>query len=191
MDKRRCGWARGELDIAYHDREWGVPIHQDRLLFELLILEGAQAGLSWSTILKKRPAYRKAFDRFDPKKVGRYSAARVRRLMNDAGIVRNRAKIEATIANARAFLAVQREYGSFDKYIWQFVPGGTPIVNRWKSMSQIPARSTESDAMSKDLRKRGFTFVGSTICYAMMQAAGMVNDHEVRCFRYQQLGGKR
>ena len=186
MDKRRCGWARGELDIAYHDREWGVPLHQDRLLFELLILEGAQAGLSWSTILKKRPAYRKAFDRFDPKKVGRYSAARVRRLMNDAGIVRNRAKIEATIANARAFLAVQREYGSFDRYIWQFV-GGRPLQNAWRRLGESPAETEASRAMSRDLIKRGFRFVGPTICYAFMQATGMVNDHLRDCFRWREV----
>ena len=190
MDKRRCGWARGELDIAYHDREWGVPVHQDRLLFELLILEGAQAGLSWSTILKKRPAYRKAFDQFDPKKVGRYSAARVERLMNDAGIVRNRAKIEATIANARAFLEVQREYGSFDKYIWQFVDG-RPRQNAWRRLGECPAETDASRAMSRDLLKRGFRFVGPTICYAFMQATGMVNDHLRDCFRWRQVRGPR
>ena len=190
MDKRRCGWARGELDIAYHDREWGVPVHQDRLLFELLILEGAQAGLSWSTILKKRPGYRKAFDQFDPKKVSRYSAARVARLMNDAGIVRNRAKIEATIANARAFLEIQREYGSFDKYIWQFV-GGRPLQNAWRRLGESPAETDASRAMSRDLLKRGFRFVGPTICYAFMQATGMVNDHLRDCFRWRQVRGPR
>jgi len=190
VDKRRCGWARGELDIAYHDREWGVPVHQDRLLFELLILEGAQAGLSWSTILKKRPGYRKAFDQFDPKKVSRYSAARVARLMNDAGIVRNRAKIEATIANARAFLEIQREYGSFDKYIWQFV-GGRPLQNAWRRLGESPAETDASRAMSRDLLKRGFRFVGPTICYAFMQATGMVNDHLRDCFRWRQVRGPR
>lgn len=186
MEKRRCGWARGELDIAYHDREWGVPIHRDRLLFEFLILEGAQAELSWSTILKKRPAYRKAFDRFDPKKIGRYSAARVRRLMNDAGIVRNRAKIEATIANARAFLAVQREYGTFDAYIWQFVDG-RPMQNSWRRLGECPAETEASRAMSRDLIERGFRFVGPTICYAFMQATGMVNDHLRDCFRWREV----
>ena len=186
MDKRRCGWARGELDIAYHDREWGVPIHQDRLLFELLILEGAQAGLSWSTILKKRPTYRKAFDRFDPKRIVRYSATRVRRLLNDPGIVRNRAKIEATIANARAFLAVQREYGTFDAYIWQFV-GGRPLQNAWRRSGECPAETDASRAMSRDLIRRGFRFVGPTICYAFMQATGMVNDHLRDCFRWREV----
>jgi DNA-3-methyladenine glycosylase I len=163
-----------------------VPIHRDRLLFEFLILEGAQAGLSWSTILKKRPAYRKAFDRFDPKKVGRYSAARVRRLMNDAGIVRNRAKIEATIANARAFLAVQREYGTFDAYIWQFVDG-RPMQNSWRRLGECPAETEASRAMSRDLIERGFRFVGPTICYAFMQATGMVNDHLRDCFRWREV----
>lgn len=186
MDKRRCAWARGELEAAYHDREWGVPIHRDRLLFELLILEGAQAGLSWSTILRKRPAYRKAFDRFDPKRVARYSAARVRRLMNDAGIVRNRAKIEATIANARAFLAVQREHGSFDSYIWQFVDG-RPRQNAWRRHGECPAQTDTSRAMSRDLLRRGFKFVGPTICYAFMQATGMVNDHLRGCFRWREV----
>ena len=184
MDKRRCDWARGELDIVYHDREWGVPLHRDRLLFELLILEGAQAGLSWSTILKKRPAYRKAFDRFDAAKIGRYSAARVERLMGDAGIVRNRAKIEATIANARAFLEVKREFRTFDKYIWQFV-GGQPTQNAWRRHGECPAETDASRAMSRDLVKRGFRFVGPTICYAFMQATGMVNDHLRDCFRWR------
>ena len=193
MDKHRCDWARGELDIAYHDREWGVPLHQDRLLFELLILEGAQAGLSWSTILKKRAGYRKAFDRFDAAKIGRYTAARVERLMGDAGIVRNRAKIEATIANARAFLEVKREHGTFDKYIWQFV-GGQPTQNAWRRHGECPAESDASRAMSRDLIKRGFRFVGPTICYAFMQATGMVNDHLRDCFRWREvraLNGKR
>ena len=190
MDKRRCAWARGVLEIAYHDREWGVPLHRDRRLFELLILEGAQAGLSWSTILKKRPAYRKAFDRFDPSKIERYTATRVRRLMNDAGIVRNRAKIEATIANARAFLAVRREHGSFDAYIWQFV-GGQPVQNAWRRSGQSPAETDASRAMSRDLVRRGFRFVGPTICYAFMQATGMVNDHTRDCFRWRQVRAAR
>jgi DNA-3-methyladenine glycosylase I len=186
VDKRRCDWARGELDIAYHDREWGVPLHRDRLLFELLILEGAQAGLSWSTILKKRMAYRKAFDRFDAAKIGRYSAARVERLMGDAGIVRNRAKIEATSANARAFLEVKREFRTFDKYIWQFV-GGQPTQNAWRRHGECPAETDASRAMSRDLVKRGFRFVGPTICYAFMQATGMVNDHLRDCFRWREV----
>ena len=186
MTKKRCAWARGDLDVAYHDREWGVPIHRDRRLFELLILEGAQAGLSWSTILKKRPAYRKAFDGFDADKVARYSAVRVRRLMNDAGIVRNRAKIEATIANARAFLAVQREHGSFDSYIWQFVDG-RPTQNAWRQHGECPAQTDASRAMSRDLLRRGFKFVGPTICYAFMQATGMVNDHLRGCFRWREV----
>ena len=194
VDKRRCAWARGALEIRYHDREWGVPLHHDRRLFELLILEGAQAGLSWSTILRKRPAYRKAFDRFDPSKIVRYSAARVRRLMNDAGIVRNRAKIEATIANARAFLAVRREHGSFDVYIWQFV-GGRPVQNAWRRWGQCPTETEASRALSRDLIRRGFRFVGPTICYAFMQATGMVNDHTRDCFRWravqQRAGGRR
>ncbi len=186
MAKTRCAWARGDLDVAYHDREWGVPIHRDRRLFELLILEGAQAGLSWSTILKKRPGYRKAFDGFDANKIARYSAVRVRRLMNDAGIVRNRAKIEATIANARAFLAVQREHGSFDSYIWQFVDG-RPTQNAWRRHGECPAETDTSRAMSRDLLRRGFKFVGPTICYAFMQATGMVNDHLRGCFRWREV----
>ena len=186
MAKQRCAWARGDLDVAYHDREWGVPIHRDRRLFELLILEGAQAGLSWSTILKKRPAYRKAFDGFDANKIARYSAVRVRRLMNDAGIVRNRAKIEATIANARAFLAVQREHGSFDSYIWQFVDG-RPRQNAWRRHGECPAQTDTSRTMSRDLLRRGFKFVGPTICYAFMQATGMVNDHLRGCFRWREV----
>jgi DNA-3-methyladenine glycosylase I len=184
--KTRCAWARGDLDVAYHDREWGVPIHRDRRLFELLILEGAQAGLSWSTILKKRPGYRKAFDGFDANKIARYSAVRVRRLMNDASIVRNRAKIEATIANARAFLAVQREHGSFDSYIWQFVDG-RPTQNAWRRHGECPAETDTSRAMSRDLLRRGFKFVGPTICYAFMQATGMVNDHLRGCFRWREV----
>jgi DNA-3-methyladenine glycosylase I len=186
VTKKRCAWARGDLDVAYHDREWGVPIHRDRRLFELLILEGAQAGLSWSTILKKRPGYRKAFDGFDANKIARYSAVRVRRLMNDAGIVRNRAKIEATIANARAFLAVQREHGSFDSYIWQFVDG-RPRQNAWRRHGECPAQTDTSRTMSRDLLRRGFKFVGPTICYAFMQATGMVNDHLRGCFRWREV----
>jgi DNA-3-methyladenine glycosylase I len=186
VEKQRCAWAAGGLEAAYHDREWGVPTHRERLLFELLILEGAQAGLSWSTILKKRAAYRKAFDGFDPQKVARYSAARVRRLMNDAGIVRNRAKIEATIANARAFIAVQREHGSFDAYIWQFV-GRRPTQNAWRRPGECPTETEASRAMSRDLLRRGFRFVGPTICYAFMQATGMVNDHLRDCFRWREV----
>jgi DNA-3-methyladenine glycosylase I len=184
--KRRCAWATTPLGIEYHDREWGVPQHDDRVLFEFLILEGAQAGLSWETILRKRDAYRKAFDNFDAAKVARYDARRVAKLMANEGIVRNRLKIASAIHNARCFLEVQREFGSFDKYIWQFV-GGKPKVNRVKSIKDLAPRTPESDAMSKDLRKRGFNFVGSTICYAMMQAVGMVNDHETGCFRYKQV----
>ena len=172
-----------EFSIAYHDEEWGVPVHDDRLLFEFLVLEGAQAGLSWNTILKKRDRYRFVFDNFNASKIARYDARKVKRLLTDPGIVRNRLKIAAAIQNAKAFLAVQREYGSFDAYIWQFV-GGQPKVNAWHSMKEVPARTPESDAMSKDLQRRGFKFVGSTICYAFMQAVGMVNDHLVDCFRY-------
>ena len=172
--------------MAYHDTEWGVPQHDDRVLFEFLILEGAQAGLSWETILKKRANYRAAFDGFDPAKVARYDARRAAKLMADEGIVRNRLKIAAAIQNAKAFLAVQKEFGTFDRYLWQFV-GGKPIVNRRKSLKEIPAKTPESDALSKDLLRRNFKFVGSTICYAMMQAIGMVNDHEVMCFRYHEL----
>jgi DNA-3-methyladenine glycosylase I len=186
VERRRCAWARGALEIRYHDREWGVPLHHDRRLFELLILEGAQAGLSWSTILKKRPAYRQAFDRFDPARIARYRAVRVRRLMNDAGIVRNRAKIEATIANARAFLAVRREHRTFDRYVWQFV-GGRPVQNAWRRLGQCPAETDASRAMSRDLMSRGFRFVGPTICYAFMQATGMVNDHTRDCFRWREI----
>jgi len=176
--------------IAYHDEEWGVPAHDDRHFFEMLTLEGAQAGLNWRTILHKRDGYRRAFDRFDPRKVARYDARKVKSLLADPGIVRNRLKVESTIDNARAFLAVQKEFGSFDAYIWSFV-GGKPIVNAWKSLSQLPARTTESDAMSKDLKKRGFRFVGSTICYAFMQATGLVNDHAVDCFRRKASTGRR
>jgi DNA-3-methyladenine glycosylase I len=172
--------------VAYHDTEWGVPVHDDRTLFEFLILEGAQAGLSWITILRKREAYRSAFARFDPRKVVRFGAADVRRLMGDAGIVRNRLKIESAITNAEAFLAVQKEFGSFDRYAWMFV-GGAPKVNRRRAMGEIPSTTPESDAWSKDLKKRGFRFVGSTIVYAHMQATGMVNDHLVDCFRHEEL----
>ena len=172
--------------IEYHDKEWGVPVHDDRVLFEFLILEGAQAGLSWETILNKRENYRRAFDRFDATKIARYDGKKVRSLMADAGIVRNKLKIASTISNAKAFLDVQKEFGSFDRYMWQFV-GGKPKINRWKAGERLPATSAESDAMSKDLKKRGFRFVGSTICYAFMQATGMVNDHLVACFRYKQV----
>jgi DNA-3-methyladenine glycosylase I len=175
----RCRWAANPLMIEYHDREWGVPVHDDGVLFEFLILEGAQAGLSWETILNKRENYRRSFDRFDARKIARYDARKTKSLLRDAGIVRNRLKITSTISNAKAFLAVQKEFGSFDKYIWQFV-GGKPKVNDWKS-PKIPATSPESDAMSKDLKKRGFRFVGSTICDAFMQATGMVNDHAADC----------
>jgi len=179
----RCSWCGTDpLYVRYHDEEWGVPLHDDRRLFEMLILEGAQAGLSWITILRKRPAYRKAFDRFDPRKIARYDAAKKRTLLADAGIVRNRLKIDAAVTNARAFLEVTREFGSFDAYIWQFV-GGRPIVNNRKGLAKIPASTPESDAMSRDLKKRGFKFVGSTICYAFMQATGMVDDHAKECFR--------
>jgi len=183
---KRCEWARTDLSIAYHDREWGVPLHDDRRLFEFLILEGAQAGLSWETILKKRSAYRKAYDRFDPKKVARYDRRKVARLLSDEGIVRNRLKIGASIDNARAFLEVREEFGTFDAYLWELV-GGKPKRNRWKKLAEIPARSPEGDALSKDLKARGFRFVGPTICYAFMQAVGRVNDHVVSCFRYREL----
>jgi len=181
--KTRCSWAGATdpLMIAYHDEEWGVPSHDDRHFFEMLTLEGAQAGLNWRTILYKRDGYRRAFDNFDPRKVARYDARKVKSLLADPGIVRNRLKVASTIDNARAFLAVQKEFGSFDAYIWTFV-GGKPIQNSWKSLSQIPAKTRESDAMSKDLKKRGFRFVGSTICYAFMQATGLVNDHALDCF---------
>ncbi len=182
----RCHWATSELNIPYHDEEWGVPVHDDRRLFEFVILEGAQAGLSWDTILKKRARYREVFDGFDAEKVARYDKKKVRELLKDAGIVRNRLKIAATISNAEAFLRVQEEFGTFDKYIWGFV-GGRPKRNAWKTHKRVPAKTAESDAMSKDLQKRGFRFVGSTICYAFMQATGMVNDHLVECFRYVKL----
>ena len=184
---KRCNWANGsDLLQSYHDHEWGTEVHDDRTLFEFLVLEGAQAGLSWSTILRKREAYRKAFDHFDARKVARYSEKTVARLLADPGIIRNRLKISAAITNARAFLEVQKEFGSFDRYIWQFVDG-RPIRNSWKAMTDVPASTPASIAMSKDLQKRGFKFVGPTICYAFMQAVGMVNDHVVDCFRYKEL----
>ena len=182
----RCAWANGELSIRYHDEEWGVPVHHDGTLFEFLILEGAQAGLSWNTILNKRDNYRKAFDGFDPERVARFDRRKIDRLLRDPGIVRNRLKIASAVANAKAFLRVQKEFGSFDRYIWQFV-NGKPQVNALRSPKQLPARTAASDAMSKDLKKRGFNFVGSTICYAFMQAVGMVNDHVIDCFRYRTL----
>ena len=183
----RCPWAEAELQHAYHDTEWGVPSHDDRHLFEMLILEGAQAGLSWSTILKKRASYREAYDDFDAAKIAHYDAKRQARLLANPGIVRNRLKVQASVLNARASLAVQKEFGSFDRYIWQFT-GGRPIRNRWTQMPQVPTRTLESDAMSKDLKKRGFKFVGTTICYAFMQATGMVNDHLVSCPRHSVCG---
>lgn len=182
----RCEWARNPLSIRYHDEEWGVPAHDDRTLFEFLILEGAQAGLSWDTILQKRENYRAAFDGFDPALVARYDRKQVNLLLKNPGIVRNRLKVASAVQNAKAFLQVQQEFGSFNEYIWQFV-GGSPRTNTWKSLKQLPARTAESDAMSRDLKKRGFNFIGSTICYAYMQAVGMVNDHVVRCFRYSQI----
>jgi len=186
----RCPWAAVEPNITYHDKEWGVPVHDDRVLFEFLILEGAQAGLSWTTILNKRDNYRKAFDGFRPEKIARYGVRDIKRLLGDAGIVRNRLKIVAAIKNAETFLAVRKEFGTFDAYLWSFV-GGKPIQNRWNRMADVPARTTESDAMSRDLQRRGFKFVGSTICYALMQATGMVNDHLVTCPRHAQVSGAR
>ena len=182
----RCNWAKNELNILYHDEEWGVPVHDEHKWFEFLILEGAQAGLSWDTILKKRARYREVFDGFDPEKVARYDKKKVRALLSDAGIIRNRLKIEATTGNARAFLKVQEEFGTFDAYVWRFV-NGQPKQNARKSHKQVPATTAESGALSKDLQKRGFRFVGSTICYALMQATGMVNDHLVSCYRYKVL----
>jgi DNA-3-methyladenine glycosylase I len=184
--KTRCGWAKTQIEIDYHDREWGVPLHNDQKLFEFLILEGAQAGLSWVTILKKRDAYRKAFDQFDVARVARYRPAKIEKLLLNPGIVRNRLKVEAAVVNGRCTLAVQDEFGSLDAYLWRFVDGH-PIRNCWKSWKACPAKSRESDAMSKDLQGRGFKFVGSTICYAFMQAVGMVNDHAVDCFRHAEL----
>jgi DNA-3-methyladenine glycosylase I len=184
---KRCGWAKNELAIQYHDTEWGVPLHDDRGLFEFLILEGAQAGLSWDTILRKRENYRRAFDDFDPEKVVRYTDKRIAKLLQDEGIIRNRLKIASAVSNAKAFLKVQKEFGSFDKYIWAFVDG-KPIKNKWKEIGQVPAKTEISDAISKDMKKRGFNFVGSTIIYAHMQATGMVNDHLTTCFRYKEVG---
>jgi DNA-3-methyladenine glycosylase I len=181
----RCTWASNDLNIPYHDTEWGVPVHDDRLFFEFLILEGAQAGLSWDTVLKKRDAYRTAFDNFEPAKVAKYTDAKCTKLLLNEGIIRNRLKIASAVRNAKAFLAVQQEFGSFDVYIWGFV-GGKPIVNKLKGHGDVPAKTEVSDAMSKDLKKRGFNFVGSTIMYAFMQATGMVNDHLVTCFRYEE-----
>jgi len=183
MEKQTCGWAKKPLDIEYHDTEWGVPVHDDRKLFEFLVLDAFQAGLSWSTILAKRENFRKAFDNFDYQKIVNYDQKKIEALLKDSGIIRNKLKINATISNAKAFIEVQKEFGSFDKYNWSFT-GGKTLLNSWKEMKDIPATSKESDAMSKDLKKRGFKFVGSTICYAFMQAAGMVNDHLVSCFRY-------
>ena len=185
---RRCQWAghNDPLMLAYHDEEWGMPVHDDRALFEFLILEGAQAGLSWSTVLKKRERYRAVFSGFDPAKVARFGQAKIDRLLQDPGIIRNRLKVESAVRNARATLAVQREFGSLDAYLWSFV-GGVPQVNRWKSLAELPASTETSDALSKDLKKRGFNFVGSTICYAFMQAVGMVNDHTVDCFRHEEI----
>jgi DNA-3-methyladenine glycosylase I len=184
----RCPWATTEPNITYHDEEWGVPVHDDRTLFEFLILEGAQAGLSWTTILRKRKNYRRAFDGFRADKIAGYGARDLKRLLQDAGIVRNRLKIGATIQNAQRFLAVQKELGTFDRYLWCFV-GGKPIQNCWRRMADVPARTAESDVMSRDLVRRGFKFVGSTICYALMQATGMVNDHLASCPRHAELGG--
>jgi len=189
MQENRCPWAGNDpLMIEYHDREWGVPLYEDDKLFELLILEGAQAGLSWSTVLKKRGNYRKALHKFDAQRIARYTEKDKKRLLADAGIIRNRLKIEAAISNAKCFLEVQKEFASFQQYIWQFV-GGRPIKNKFQSLSDLPAQTKEAEAMSKDLKKRGFRFVGPTICYAFMQAVGMVNDHLADCFRYRQVGG--
>ncbi len=189
MSKKRCSWANSDqLYIDYHDNEWGVPVHDDRELFELLILEGAQAGLSWITVLKKRENYREAFDQFDAVKIAKYDTKKVEQLLSNPGIIRNRLKISSTISNAQVFLDIQHEFGSFDQYIWGFVSHKT-IINRWKSIDEIPAKTPESDCLSKDMKKRGFRFVGSTICYAFMQASGMVNDHVVSCFRNRIVSG--
>lgn len=185
-EKTRCGWAKNELAVRYHDEEWGVAVHDDRKLFEFVILEGAQAGLSWDTILRKRENYRAAFDNFDPAKIAVYDERKLNELIQNAGIVRNRLKITASVQNARAFLKVTEEFGSFNRYIWQFV-GGKPIINSWETLKEVPAKTAESDQMSKDLKKRGFNFVGSTIMYAFMQACGLVNDHLVSCFRYKEV----
>jgi DNA-3-methyladenine glycosylase I len=189
MNERiRCSWARTPLSVPYHDLEWGVPVHDDRIFFEFLTLEGAQAGLSWETILRKREAYRDAFLGFDPAQVARFTPARIERLLRNPGIVRNRLKIESTVRNARAFVAIQRQFGSFDTYVWGSV-GGAPRVNRWRRLEAVPARTPESDALSRDLSRRDFKFVGSTICYAFMQAVGLVNDHTTDCFRYRECSG--
>ncbi len=185
-DRQRCAWIKDDLMRRYHDSEWGVPLHADRKHFEFMVLDAFQAGLSWKTVLDKRANFRRAFDRFDPERVARFDRRRVTRLLADPGIIRNRQKIDSAIKNARAFLAVQEEFGKFDRYIWQFT-GGRTIVNAWRSLREVPARTRESDAMSKDLKARSFSFVGSTICYAYMQAAGMVNDHVVSCFRYEEV----
>ncbi|MGW8321863.1 MAG: DNA-3-methyladenine glycosylase I [Thermodesulfobacteriota bacterium] len=190
MVRTRCPWCLGDpLYVEYHDKEWGVPLHDDLLLFEMLILEGAQAGLSWLTILRKRPWYREAFDGFDPEKMARYGTGRVDRLLQNPGIVRNLRKVESAIQNARAFLELSAEFGTFREYLWRFVDG-KPIRNHWRTLGEIPARTPASDSLSKDLKKRGFSFVGSTVCYAFMQSVGMVNDHLVDCFRYRALGNK-
>jgi DNA-3-methyladenine glycosylase I len=190
QDLTRCKWPSNPLSIRYHDEEWGQPQHDDLVLFEFLILEGAQAGLSWDTVLQKRENYRAAFDGFNPQRIARYDSRKQKSLLRNPGIIRNRLKIASAVKNAKAFLSIQKELGSFDAYIWQFV-GGEPQVNAWRSIDRVPARTPESDAMSKDLKKRGFNFVGSTICYAFMQAVGMVNDHSVECFRYAQLNPAR
>jgi DNA-3-methyladenine glycosylase I len=186
VTEQRCAWIKDDLMARYHDEEWGVPLHDDRKHFEFLVLDAAQAGLSWATVLNKRESYRAAFDGFDPGKVARYDGRRVKRLLANPGIIRNRLKVESAVKNARAFLAVQEECGTFDRYIWRFT-GGRTLINRWRSLAELPARTAESDAMSRDLKERGFTFVGSTICYAYMQAAGMVNDHVVQCFRHAEV----
>ncbi|NOQ25919.1 MAG: DNA-3-methyladenine glycosylase I [Bacteroidales bacterium] len=190
MELIKCGWAKKPLDIEYHDKEWGVPVHDDTKLFEYLVLDAFQAGLSWSTILNKRENFRKAFDNFDSIKISNYKQEKIDELIQDKSIVRNKLKINGTVKNAKAFIKVQQEFGSFDKYIWSFT-GGKTIVNNWKELNETPATSVESDAMSKDLKKRGFTFVGSTICYAFMQAAGIVNDHLISCFRYKEVGNDK
>ena len=188
-DRVRCGWVTDDpLYLAYHDEEWGVPVHDDRKLFEMLILEGAQAGLSWITILRRRKSYRRAFDRFDPKKIAAYGPERVAQILADPGVIRNRAKVEATVTNAQAFLEVREQSGSFDRFLWDLV-GGEPRQNRWRSLQEVPAETPASKAMSKELRRRGFRFVGPTICYAFMQAVGMVNDHLTGCFRHRELRG--
>ena len=185
--KKRCEWCGDEpIYLEYHDKEWGVPVHDDRQHFEMIILEGAQAGLSWITILKRRDTYREAFDNFIPEKVARYTAKKIEKLLQNPGIIRNKLKVNSAVTNAKAFLDIQKEFGSFDKYIWQFT-GNKTIQNKWKSLKEIPAKTAESDAMSKDLKKRGFSFVGSTICYAYMQSVGMVNDHTTDCFRYKEV----